>query len=310
MAMMSAMFRSSAALVVLVLAASGTACGPETRAASDAVVADVADAGAAWPLLLRHCLSSADCDPMSNFGSGAGEASGYVGSVAWNAQTKARVTEGAADYGARVVVSLFGVRGAGGEAGRPLTISELPDNLGGQKAKRSTLSIEYRMPSDTLEPYVLQFISPFLTDVLEDEARLEIVGASGVLFAATVGGIEPPPTPVNGRYTPPKSLVFMASRNLRDGPLAPLMTALAKGETLSLKLMDGAGELMLQDALYTDGYQSAVMLGRQAVADPETTTGIADRCAKLAGEPDAFWKVANVTPGLLICDPRLPEQRR
>jgi hypothetical protein len=303
--MTSAMFRSSAALLCLLAAA----CGPGTRAASDAVVADVEDAGAAWPLLLRHCLSSADCDPMSNFGGGEGEASGYVGSVAWNAQTSARVSEDTRN-GERIVVSLFGVRGAGGDAGRPLRIDELPDNLGGQKARRSTLSIEYRVPAGTMQPYSLQFISPFLTDVLEEEARLEIVGANGVLFAAAARGAEPPPTPVNGNYTPPKSLVFGLTRNLRDEPLDGLMAALAKGETLSLKLMDGAGEIMLQDALYTDGYGAAVTLGRQAVNDPEAASGIAERCARLMGEPDTFWKVANVTPGLLVCDPRLPEQRR
>lgn len=298
------------AAVVLLLAA----CAPEgpERAASDAVVAGLEDAGAAWPLLLRHCLSSADCDPMSDFGKGEGEASGYVGSVAWKAWTSSAVREGGEDYGAQVTVSLFGQRGAGGKAGRPLSIGELPDNLGGQKAKRTTLAIDYRMPADEAEPYFLQFISPFVTGTAEglDEAKLEITGASGVLFSAMAGGMEPPPTPVNGRYTPPKSLVFYASRNLRDEPLPQLLEALDKGETLSVKLTNAGGAVMLQDALYTDGYVSAVMLGAQATIDPETARPIAERCARLAGEPDAFWKAASVTAGLRVCDPRLPEQRR
>jgi len=296
---------------VVLLAA---ACGPGTpsRAASDAVIADADDAGAAWPLLLRHCLASADCDPMSNFGKGAGEASGYVGSVAWKAWTREAAPEGGEDYGAQVTVSLFGQRGAGGKAGRPLSIGELPDNLGGQKAKRTTLAIDYRMPADKAEPYFLQFTSPFVTGTAEglDEARLQITGASGVLFAALAGGTPPPTTPVNGRYTPPKSLVFYASRNLRDEPLPALLAALDKGETLSVKLTDASGETMLQDALYTDGYAAAATLGVQATTDPETARPIAGRCARLMSEPDAFWKVANVTAGLWVCDPRLPEQRR
>ncbi len=211
-----------------------------------------------------------------------------------------------------MTVSLFGQRGAGGKAGRPLSIGELPDNLGGQKAKRTTLAIDYRMPTGAAEPYFLQFISPFVTGTAEDldAAKLEITGASGVLFSTMAGGMEPPPTPVNGRYTPPKSLVFYASRNLRDDPLPALLAALEKGETLSVKLTDAGGAVMLQDALYTDGYASARTLGEQATVDPETARPIAERCAHLMGEPDAFWKVANVTAGLRVCDPRLPEQRR
>lgn len=308
--MMSAMFRSSTALITLLAAA----CGPQTpsRAASDAVVADADDAGAAWPLLLRHCLSAPDCDPMSDFGKGEGEASGYTGSVAWKAWSRDAVREGAEDYGAKILVSLFGVRGAGGKAGRPLTIDELPDNLGGQKAKRSALTVEYRMPSQSAEPYFLQFLSPYLTGLADgvDEARVEITGASGVLYSAVAAGMEPPPTPVNGRYTPPKSMVFYAARNIRDEPLPQLLAALAAGESLSLRMTGPDGETMLQDVLYADGFASSVALGAQAAVDPETATAIARRCARLAGEPDTFWQAANVTAGLHVCDPRLPEQRR
>ena len=300
-------------LPVLLVAMLLTGCGQKApeRAASDRVVAGVTDEGAAWPLLLQHCLRAASCDPMSDFGTGAGEASNTVGSVAWSAQSKARVTEGAEDYGARTEINLFGLRAVGGKAGRPLTIDELPDNLGGAKAKRTTLSIEYRAPSGTLEPYFLQVASPHITGLAEglDEAVLEVSGAGGLILSATAGTLDVPPTPVNGNYTPPKSVTFHASRNLRDEPLPLLLEALKRGDTLSVKLMSG-GETVMADALYTDGFAAALEQAGQAVNDPEIAKPIVARCAALAGKDDAFWKLADVTPALLVCDPRLPDQRR
>jgi hypothetical protein len=298
MAMMSAMFRSEASSAILAaLALSG--CGPDTP---DAVVAAATDAGAAWPLMLRHCLALPACDPMSDFGTGEGEASGYVGSTAWHAQSQ----------GAIVSLALYGQRGSGGKAGRPLSIDELPDNLGGAKAKRSTLAIEYRMTADVLAPYALQFISPHLTQLPDglEAARLDIVGAGGVLFSATARGTTPPPTPVNGNWRPPPSMVFHVTHDLRTAPLAALLTAIASGETLSVKLVAPGGEVMLQDALYTDGYEAARTHASAAFADPELARSIPERCARFAAERDDFWKVADVTPALLACDPRLPEMRR
>ena len=301
--------RVSGLLVVLALAG----CGPEerTRAASDNVVAGVVDDGAAWPLLLAHCLRATSCDPMSDFGTGVGEASNAVGSVAWFAQSKERVTEGAEDYGAKAEINLFGLRAVGGKAGRPLTLDELPDSLGGAKAKRTTLSIEYRAPSGVLEPYGLQFTSPHLTELETglDEAVLEIKGSAGLLFSATAGGMDAPVTPVNGNYTPPKSMIFFAPRNLRDEPLAQLLEALAKGDTLSARLVS-KGETLMVDALYTDGFATALQQAGAAVSDPEIARTVVERCARFAGREDAFWKLADVTPALLVCDPRLAEQRR
>ncbi len=65
------------------------ACGPEgkARAASDAVVADAPNPGAAWPLMLQHCLRSPACDPTADFGKGAGQASGLAETVTWFAET-------------------------------------------------------------------------------------------------------------------------------------------------------------------------------------------------------------------------------
>lgn len=304
--------RKALAVSSLVLALA--ACDPAApgRAASDKVTDGAADAGAAWPLLLQHCLRAPDCDPASDFGDGGGEASNVVGSVAWFAQTKERVTEGAQDYGAKAELSLLGARPVGGKAGRPLTIDELPDSLGGVRAKRGSLVIEYRAPSGALEPYGLQFTSPHLADVADtlDEATLELVGAGGVLFSTVAGGMPAPQAPVNGAYTPPKSVIFYASRNLRDEPLPQLLAALAKGEALSVRLKAGNGDMLLQDALYADGFDAALTQAGASLGDPEIARPIVDRCSRFAGKPDAFWKLADVTPALLVCDPRLAEQRR
>ncbi|MEQ1781984.1 MAG: hypothetical protein ABMA14_11535 [Hyphomonadaceae bacterium] len=313
MATMFATSRFSAA-VLSIVALAATACEPTgpKRAASDAVVADVADKGAVWPLLLQHCLRSPACDPMSDFGEGAGEASNSVGSVAWFAQVREKVGEGGEDYGAKAELSLFGTRGVGGKAGRPLTIDELPDNLGGARAKRSTLTIDYRAPSDVLEPYGLQVISPFLTGVPAglDEAKLEIVGAEGVLFSATAGGMAAAETPVNGGYKAPGAMVFFASQNIRDEPVPKLMAALTKGESLSLRLKSADGETLLQGALYADGYAAALEQASAALNDAGIGKPIVERCAPLMNKDDAFWRVANIVPASLVCDPRLPDQRR
>jgi hypothetical protein len=312
MAMMCAMSKSRTG--VFFAAIFLVACEPKDdgRAESDAVVADAADKGAAWPLLLRHCLSSASCDPMRNFGDGSGEASGVAGSVTWFFQLKERVSEGAQDYGAKAEINLFGMRAVGGPAGRPLSIDELPDNLGGTRAKRTTLSIEYRAPAGSLEPYFLQFQSPHITKVADGvaDAKLEIIGASGVLFTAEAGGMEAPKTAVNGGYDPPESMIFHVSRNLRDEPLPQLMAALAKGETLSVKLSAADGRSLLKDALYTDGYESALGRAREAGTDVEIARPVAERCTRFADKGDAFWKIADVTAALVVCDPRLAEQRR
>lgn len=317
---MATMFETSrfkaqgTAALLACIAIAATACEPKgpTRAASDAVTADVADAGAAWPLLLQHCLRSPACDPMSDFGDGAGEASNSVGSVVWLAQARDKVGEGAQDYGAKAELSLLGARGVGGKAGRPLTVDELPDNLGGARAKHSTLTIEYRAPSGTLEPYGLQVISPYLTGVAKgvDEAKLEIVSASGVLFSATAGGMPAAETPVNGGYKAPDTMVFFVSQNIRDEPLPDLLAALAKGDSLSLRLKAANGETMLQDALYADGYAAALEQASAALSDTGIATPIVERCAPFTDKDDAFWRVANVAPASLVCDPRLAEQRR
>lgn len=288
-----------------------SACGPEgpKRVEADKVVEGAADPAAAWPVMLQHCLRSPHCDPASDFGKGAGQASGLSGSLAWFAETKDVVKEGAQDYGAAVTLSVFGTRGVGGGAGRPLTMDELPNSLAGSNAKRSTLAIEYRTPGGGApEAYGLQFRSAWLTMASPiDEATLEITGQAGVLLSTTAGAMPAEDATVAKGLNP---VTFFYPRNLRDDPLPALVAALAAGETLSLKLVASGGGVLLQDALYAHGYDGALVQGANALADPEIARTIEDRCTRFAAEKDEFWKIADVMPALLVCDPRPPEQRR
>lgn len=291
------------------------ACGPEgkARAASDAVVADAPNPGAAWPLMLQHCLRSPACDPATDFGKGVGQASGLAETVAWFAETKDVVKEGGQDYGAVLTLNAYGTRGSGGAAGRPLTIDELPDSLNGANAKRSTLSIEYRTPGGGApEAYGLAFKSAWIELAKKDldEARLEISGKAGVLLSETAGAMPAKEEPANGERAAVQPVVFFYPRNLRDDPLPKLMDALAAGETLSLKVTAADGGLILQDAIYAFGYEAALKQATDSLADTEIARPISERCKRFASEKDSFWKVANVTPALLVCDPRTPEQRR
>jgi hypothetical protein len=298
--------------IILGLAFLGLAsCGPDVpeRAASDKVVEDAANPGAAWPILLQHCLRSPHCDPASDFGKGVGQTSGLSGSVAWFGEAGDVVKEGAQDYGAAITLSVHGVRGVGGAAGRPLTIDELPNSLAGANAKRSTLAIEYRAPGGGApEAYGLQFRSAWLAPAGEiDEAMLEISGAAGVLLTGEAGAMAAEDAVDKAAA---KGMTFHYLRNLRDEALPALMAALTAGETLSLKLIAPDGGVLLQDALYAHGYDGALLQGTNSLADPEIARTIEERCARFATEKDEFWKIADITPALLVCDPRPPEQRR
>jgi hypothetical protein len=288
-----------------------TACGPAgpQRAASDKVVEQASDPGAMWPVMLQHCLRSPSCDPTSNFGQGAGQASGLAGAAVWLAETKDVVKEGGQDYGAAITISLYAQHGTGGPAGRPLTIDESPDSLRGADARRSTLSIEYRTPGGgAAEPYFLAFRSAqlALADAGVDEAKVEIRGKAGLLYSSDAAGMESA-ADSKSKLNP---LIFYAPRNLRDEPLPKLLAALSAGETLSLKVTTPDGALMLSDAIYAMGYDSALAQATAALADPEINRTILERCERFTKEADSFWKVADMTPTLLVCDPRTPEQRR
>lgn len=314
-------------------------CGPDgpREAESRRVVTGAKDPGAAWPIMLAHCMRSQTCDPLSDFGKGAGQASGHVDAAAWFAETKDTVKEGGEDYGAAITINLFGVRGQGGEAGRPITMEEAPSNLRGPMARRSTLSIEYRTPVGLKpEAYALQVLTPHFNlvvpgaasakgdDALEaatsahveamrwgdgsEGARLSVSGKGGLLFDAYSAGMAKAPGDGETRSFMPWQ--FFASRNLRDEPLPALLAALQAGETLTLSVTTPDGGQMLADIVYTAGYGEALREASEALADVEIARTIPDRCVRFAKEKPEFWKIADVTSALRVCDPRTIEGRR
>ena len=141
------------------------------------------------------------------------------------------VKEGGADYGAALTLSAYGTRGAGGPAGRPLTIDELRRirSTGLRpSARRWRLNIARRAAAAP-EAYGLQFISPYITMTTPlEEAKLEIAGAGRAsCMKPKTGAMPVKKEPVNGRVKPPEAVTFFVSRNLRDEPLPQLMAALA-----------------------------------------------------------------------------------
>jgi hypothetical protein len=326
-------------IVGAVLAFAATACGPERSKEADSrrVVAQAENPGAAWPIMLAHCMRSQACDPLSDFGTGEGQASGQVDAAAWFAETKDTVKEGGEDYGAAITINLFGVRGEGGAAGRPVTMEEAPSNLRGPMARRSTLSIEYRTPVGLKpEPYGLQVLTPHFNLAVPDAeaakgdealeaatsahvgamrwsdadvgARIVVAGKAGVLFDSFSTGIAKPPEDGEVRRFMPWQ--FFASRNLRDEPLPALLAALEAGETLKLTVTAPDGAQALGDFIYTTGYSGALREAGEALSDPQITRPIPDRCARFAKEKPEFWKIADVTAALRVCDPRTIEERR
>lgn len=314
-------------------------CGPDGPREADSrrVVAGAANPGAAWPIMLAHCMRSQTCDPLSDFGTGAGQASGQIDAAAWFAETRDAVKEGGEDYGAAITINLFGVRGQGGEAGRPVTMEEAPSNLRGPIARRSTLSIEYRTPVGLKpEPYGLQVIPPqfhlnvpgaaaargekamtaattahvdaMRWDDGDSGARLVVAGKAGVLFNGYSAGMAKPPG--DGENRPFMPWQFFASQNIRDEPLPMLLAALEAGETLTLTVTTPEGAQMLGDIIYTAGFAGALREATEALADAEIARPIADRCARFAKEKPEFWKIADVTAALRVCDPRRVEERR
>jgi hypothetical protein len=286
--------------------------------------------------MLAHCMRSPSCDPLSDFGKGAGQASGQVDAAAWFAETKDVVKEGAEDYGAAITISLFGTRGEGGPAGRPVSMDEAPSSLRGPIARRSTLSVEYRTPGGGApEPYFLQVLTSHLAltvpgldaamgeKAIEEKtsahvdamswdggaggARLEVVGKAGVLFTGySIGMVRAPDDGEQRSFAPWQ---FHASRNLRDEPRPTIMAALQAGETLVLRVTAPGGQI-LGDTIYTTGYAEALRQATEALADPGISRPISERCERLAAEKPGFWKIADVTAALRVCDPRTVEQRR
>jgi hypothetical protein len=334
-------------VTVLALAGLLASCGPDTRpkqAMSNRVVKDEPNSGVLWPVMLQHCLRKPDCDPMSDFGQGAGQASGVAGSSVYFVESADVVREGGEDYGAALTLSVYGPRGQGGAVGRPLTLDESPANLRGTNARRSTLTVEYRTPGGGApEPYVFSFRSaltavgvPGVSAARTQEAimnatsayldtlkwpddsspdafgaKLTITGEKGrVLLTGYTSGI------AYGALTPDAEAVrrgfepwwFYVGRNLRDEPAADLMKALMAGEPVSFTLTTPSGAVILEDGVYTDGLADALKLGSEALADPLLAAPLTERCAATAGMPDTCWDLARLTPIERSCDTRTAQQ--
>lgn len=329
--------------LLVLLAVSCAACDPPAGqprpSAAAAVARDSPAAEALWPAMLQHCERNPACDPLSDFGDGAGQASGVAGSTVWFVESADVVKEGGEDYGAAITLSVFGPRGNGGPAGRPLTIDEIPPSLRAGRDRKSWLSIEYRTPDGGApEPYFLAFQSAHLVvsrsgasvargqeklaeataDHLgavdwpggEMGARVEINRKDASLLTAYSAGMPGYSPRVSGRAPEPAFApwTIYVSRNIRDEPAPDLLAALAVGDGLSLRISTPEG-LMLEDAIYADGFDAALTMAMAALADPALASPLPERCRDVAGEADAFWLEPDVSPALLACDPRTLEQR-
>lgn len=329
-------------LVIAIVALAGlAACGPKAPEAGSLgeAMEEAVNPGALWPVMLAHCLRAPACDPMGDFGQGAGEASGVAGEISYFVRSSGANEEVGQDAGAAIILSLYATRAHGGEAGRPLTIDETASDLRVARARRSTLSIDYA-PSgeDASGPRSLSFVSAQIAlaprgafrtreemrratqahvEAMrwpdgEKGAKVEITAKSGPLFTAYSAGSAPgdfldADAALRRGFEP---WVFDVSRNADEDILAELVTAIGAGETLGLKITAPNGGVMLQDAIYTAGYSEALREAREALVDPELARTIPERCTRFASEPDAFWKIADVTAALRVCDPRTAEQRR
>jgi len=287
---------------LVVLALTG-ACAPPV-AAPNAQVKQAARSDA-WPQMLAHCLRSPDCDPMAGVGGGGGEASNHAGEVTWFARTSA-------DKGtvSMLVVGLHASRGRGGEAGRTLTIDEQPDSLAGHLSRRSSLMLRFTVqPGKAPQLAGISFRSAWVepADKAAQDYVVEISGKAGVLLKEP-GRAVPVSYPAGMKGLSPVTIDF--ARDADSAALRRLSAAKLDGETLGLKITDASGKVLLSDVIYSLGYESALQQAGAALADPEIAATISDRCARFAGEPDTFWAVANVAPALLVCDPRLPQERR
>ena len=310
------------------------------------VAEDNPDRGALWPILLQHCLRSPSCDPMSKFSEGAGQASNFIGAVTYFVESADIVKEGGRDYGGRITLSMIGPRGDGGTAGRPLSLDETASDLRGPRNRQSWLSIEYRAPSGEPEPYFLAFRSAQVAlkvpgvealktqDAISNRtgdylaglswgrdvdgqnragAKIELKGKAGVLLTGYSIGL-----PLGGKVKDEEAAKrgfepwsFYLSRNLRDdkAELAGLMKAVASGETLTLQISQPDGAI-LQDAIYTIGYPSALKEASAALKDTRLLEPLTHRCAPYIGQGRMVWNELDVAPANHTCDPRSSDERQ
>lgn len=319
------------------------ACGPPDSRPRPSAAAEVARddpaAAAIWPALLQHCERSPSCDPLSDFGDGSGQASGVAGSTVWSVESADVVKEGGEDYGAAITLSVFGPRGQGGSAARPLTLDEIAPSLRAGRDRMSWLSIEYRMPGGGApEPYFLAFRSAQLrvegvdakaagdmdklADLTADHvegfrwpdgetgARVELRANGATVLTAYSSGMAGY-VANRGARRPDADFApwtIYVSRNIRDEPAGDLLDALAVGAPLSLRISAPDG-LMLEDGIYTDGFADALSAASSALVDPSLASPLPERCRDLADKPDSFWSRPDISPALFACDPRTLSQR-
>lgn len=292
--------------------------------------------GAMWPVMLQHCLRDPACDPAGDFGDGAGEASDMVGDVMWFAQTKDKVKEGGADYGGRILLNFTGFGGTGGEAGRPMTLDEVPSSLSAQQQRTTWLTIEYRQPGDKSEPYFFALRTAALAlsahGLEKDQAqetkaqltgdyiagldhgdgettglKVEIVAGKKTVFTGYSIGLSAGMKPEKG--TPAWAFDpwhIYVSANLRDEAdrLAPVMKAIRAGEPLGVRITDPHGRVALETGIGTKDAAEALKAAEAALADPLIATPLAERCRPvLFGNPKA-----QKTPATL-CDDRTTSMR-
>jgi hypothetical protein len=138
---------------------------------------------------------------------------------------------------------------------------------------------------------------PALPDLMTAEEVIDRL--DGVLLTGSPSNVQP---------------ALYGEEHVGDPPFDPgrdaLMAALVKGDTLSVKLLATDGRPLLQDVLYTDGFESALARAGVAAGDEAIVRPIVERCMQFADRDEAFWKIADVTAALVVCDPRLPERRR
>jgi len=322
---------------VLLLAACGPPPGTPKRANASKVAENHPQAALLWPAMLQHCLRSPECDPMSKFSEGAGQASGIEGSATWFAE---RTEEG----GSRILVSFHGYRGQGGEAGRPLASSETPRNLRGRRDNRSWVTVDYRIADGRAVAMAVRLRSPqvVFTGLAEtggvrrqaqatqefaaalrwpdgqQGARLELAAARDGGTPATVLSVQAIGSDAGALLEdremvalPSTPWLFDLTLDLAKSPGAAdaLLGAIGRGDPLAFRILTPTGAI-LRDSVYTDGLEAALTAAQAALDDPAIAQPLTERCLPYVSEPMSFWsETPDVSPAAQTCDSRTPEQR-
>ncbi len=329
--------RSVLLATAVLLAACGPPPGTPKRANSSKVAAGNPQAAMLWPSLLQHCLRTPECDPMSNFGEGAGEASGIEGSTTWWTKSDAE--------GWRTLDSFHGYRGQGGDAGRPLTPAETPRTLRARRDNRSWIVLEHGSHSvDEFLPTAIRLRSPHVVlagvgkatsvrrqaEATEDKAksflwpdgrrgaRLEILEpqedgeAKSLLVMYAIGAN------AHAQLEDREKLKLPSTPWIYDVTLIPqkspqsslkLYDAIQSETTLMFRITEPGGGVILQDTIYTDGFQASVEASGSALGS-SAAAPLTERCAPYVAEPMSFWAQApDLSPAVRTCDSRTPEQR-